>query len=131
MPRPFDLKKLLAPVGDIVRKLNNRRQQLMSEVELIDGQLARFNGKGRRKRIAGVPRMGRKKRVRRNRPELEAQAQQVVDFIKGAGKAGLSGQEIKVKFGITAPSLKAYLKQYAPGARITTIGKQRSMRYMI
>src|SRR5882672_2624012 len=48
MARAFNLKKILAPVSDIVRRLNERRRDLMDEVQLIEGELKRFGGNGRR-----------------------------------------------------------------------------------
>src|ERR1700759_1520093 len=115
MAKPFDLEQILAPVADIVRRLNDRRQHLLAEVEMIESEVARLGG-GRSDsqsnnvhtpRIAG----GRRKRIRRSRAEVEAEAKQVVEFIRSAGKAGLSGREIKTKFKIGAPSLNGYLRQ--------------------
>jgi hypothetical protein len=131
MARTFDLKKVLAPVGDIVRKLKKRRDHLMSEVELIEGELTRLGGgrKGRRKITEeAIPQRRTGKRKRRSREELTAMAQQIVDFIKGKGKEGAAAKDLQRQFGPLLPSVNAWLKLYSPG-KVKTSGVKSKMRY--
>ena len=135
MARKFDLAEILAPLDDIVRRLHARRTRLMSEVGVIDDNLTRFGaGAKRRGRPAASPNHQPKrkgKRVRRSREAVEAEAAEIVEFIKGAGKEGLGAKNIKSKFHVSAPSIKAYLKQYAPQAKIKTTGHKSTMRYFV
>lgn len=131
MAKRFNLKRILAPVGDIVRKLKSRRDELMGEVDLIDSQLARFGGgvagNGRKKQsTAAAPK--RRGRKRRSRQDLEMIAQEVVQFIGGKGKEGVSGKEIKAQFGDLLPSVNAWLKNYST-AKVKTTGAKSRMLY--
>ena len=136
MARSFDLKKVLAPVDDVVRRLKTRRDELLAEARLIDDQISRFSGaKGSNGRSAQTfsneterakPRGSRK---RRSRADLEAQAKDVVAFIADKGKDGVTGREIKAKFGDLLPSVNAWLKSYARGAKVKTTGARASMKY--
>jgi hypothetical protein len=133
MPKAFNLKKVLAPVSDIVRKLKNRRDVLMAEVDLIDNQLARFGGKGGRGRKATVSEGGsdepkRKVRRRRSREQLVAMASDIVKFIGSKGKEGATAKEVKSQFGNLLPSVNAWLKLYST-AKVKTTGSKSKMRY--
>lgn len=141
MAKDFDLKSVLAPVDTIVKRLSRHRAQLQEEIDLIDTQLARFDGLAsgttRAKKVeveaedAPAPkRRGKGKRTRRSREEIDAFAQQIVDFIKATGKEGTTGKEIKAKFGKLPPSVNAWLGLYSP-VKVKTMGKQSAMRYFI
>lgn len=139
MPRPFNLKKVLSPVQDIVRKLKDRRDKLLEEVNEINSHLTALGGKGRRRggmsggetdagngAQAGSKRKG--KRTRRSRAELVAMATGVVEFIKSKGKDGVGAKEIQAKFGSMAPSVNNWLKQYSP-VKVKTSGEKSRMKY--
>jgi len=130
MAKKFNLKKILAPVGDIVRKLKNRRGELMSEVEIIDRELSRFGGsrRGRRPNQAPATAKRRGKRKRRSREELDALAEEIFKFIGSKGKGGVTGKEIQAQFGPMVPSVNAWLKLYSP-AKVKTTGAKSKMRY--
>lgn len=138
MARQFDLKAILFPIGDIVRRLKDRRAVLMEEIDALDATLTRFNGAKRRGRKPSSPddataeapkRKG--KRTRRDRASIEAEAQQIVEFIKAAGKDGVGAKDIKGRFHIPAPSVKGYLKTYAPASKVKTVGHKSTMRYFV
>lgn len=139
MARQFNLKKILSPVQDIVRKLKDRRDYLMTEVDEINTHLMALGGKGRRRTAktegesdagngmpTGTKRKG--KRTRRSRDELVEQAGKVVEFIKSRGKDGAAAKEIQAKFGSMAPSVNAWLKLYSP-VKVKTVGQKSLMRY--
>jgi hypothetical protein len=130
MAKRFDLKKVLAPVGDVVRKLKNRRDVLMAEVEELNDQIARFEGRrgkrGPKPADAGQP--APKTRKRRSRDQLEAMAADIVAFIASKGKEGASGNEIKSQFGDLLPSVNAWLKNYSK-AKVKTTGNKSKMKY--
>jgi hypothetical protein len=141
MAKPFGhISRILAPLSEIIEKLKERRalledqkRSVEAEIELIEGELARLNGgHGRAKKgeRAEPDKRGRGKRVRRTRDQVEAHAGQIVDYIRSKGKEGVSGREIKAKFGAVLPTVQAYLKQYAPDAKIKTEGKKAAMRYL-
>jgi hypothetical protein len=131
MARPFDLKKVLSPVADIVRKLKNRREQLMWEVDIIEGELKKLGGRGRGARKTteeADPHRRSGKRKRRSREELNALAQEVVSFIREKGKAGAAAKDLQVQFGPLVPSVNAWLKLYSP-VKVKTTGVKAKMRY--
>jgi len=68
---------------------------------------------------------------RRSKEELQQTAAEVVAFIKSAGKEGVSGSDIKAKFGSLLPSVKGWLKLYAPDAKIGTSGERAAMKYTV
>lgn len=136
MARSFDLRKVMAPVGDIVRKLNARRASLLDEVAMLDSELDRLGGGRRRGRAraaetdtasaaSGQP---RRKRRRRKREDLESMAQDIVKFIGSKGKEGATAKEIKTQFGNLLPSVNAWLKNYS-NAKVRTTGAKATMRY--
>lgn len=128
MAKAFDLKSVLAPVDDIIRRLRVRRDQLVAEVDVIDRELARLGGgtRGATGKVArGAKRAGRK---RRSRSDLEARAAEVVQFISDKGKEGATGKEIKAQFGALLPSVNAWLKNYSK-AKVRTTGAKAAMRY--
>lgn len=137
--KTFDLKKILSPVANIVRRLKDRRAVLMDEITALDDTLHRFNGKAGRKRkasggdtpsddMAETPKR-KGKRTRRDRAEIEADVAKIVEFIKASGTNGVGAKDIKAKFTISAPSVKSYLKQYAPKGTFKTTGAKSKMRY--
>jgi hypothetical protein len=132
MAKQFDLKRVLAPVSDIVRKLKHRRDVLMAEVNLINDEITRLGGNGRGRRgpkpAAGADEPRRRVRRRRSREQLEAMATNVVKFINGKGKEGASATEIKSQFGDLLPSVNAWLKNYST-AKVKTTGNKSKMRY--
>lgn len=134
MAKQFDLKRVLAPVSDIIKKLKARRDFLNAEVELINDEINRLGGNGRGRRgpkasaataPSGEP---RRKRRRRSRDQLEAMAADIVKFINGKGKEGASATEIKSEFGDLLPSVNAWLKNYST-AKVRTTGNKSKMRY--
>jgi hypothetical protein len=131
MKRKTSIQDILAPIKDIVARLQGRRRDLMEEVNLLDSELTRLGGSSKRGRgkaaAAGGP-VRRGKRRRRKREDIEAQAAEVVEFISSAGKAGASGKEIKTKFGNLLPSVNAWLKNYSK-AKVRTSGEKSTMRY--
>jgi len=135
MARPFDLKKILAPVGGIISKLEKRRDQLAAELQQVEGEISRLSGRTSRKRILshentdGTP-TTRRKRVRRKREDLEALAHKIIEFIGSKGKAGASGGEIKAEFGNLLPSVNAWLKEYSK-AKFKTTGVKSKTRYFV
>ncbi len=68
-------------------------------------------------------------RQRRTKEELEHTAAEVVGFIKQSGATGVSGSEIKGKFDSLLPSIKEFLKLYAPDFKLTTKGEKAAMTY--
>lgn len=130
MARTFDLQAILAPVADIIDRLKNRREALIADVELIDGELARLDGHGKAAKqppaAAGPKRRG--KRSRRSREELNVIAQNVISFIRGKGKEGAAAKELQAQFGPLVPSVNAWLKNYSP-VKVTTSGSKAQMRY--
>src|SRR4051794_19718000 len=132
MARQFNLKRILAPVGDIVRKLKSRRDELMSEVDQINGEIDRLNGRarGRRKAEANEGMMPSRKRKRRSREELTAIAQEIVSFIRDKGKEGIVAKDLQAKFGPLVPSANAWLKAYSP-VKVKTSGAKSKMRYFL
>lgn len=130
MAKRFNLKKILAPVDDVVRKLKHRRDVLMVEVNLLQAELDRLGGSRRKPgpKAEGASQPGRKLRKRRSRDQLEAIAAEIVEFISGKGKEGASGNEIKSKFGDLLPSVNAWLKNYST-AKVKTTGSKSKMRY--
>jgi len=138
MPRPFNLKSILKPVQKIVRRLKDRRDYLMAEVDEIDTHLTALGSKrGRRAKArvkgdgSGIEPTGTKrkgKRTRRSREELVQTAGEVVELIKGAGKEGATAKQIKAKFGNLLPSVNAWLKLYSP-VKVKTTGAKSKMRY--
>ena len=67
---------------------------------------------------------------RRSTEECEAQAAEIVAFIKAAGKDGVGGGDITAQFGKIAPSVRAFLEKYSD-AKIKTTGNKASMRYTV
>jgi hypothetical protein len=139
MARTFDLKKVMAPVGDIVRKLNARRASLLEEVAMLDRELERLGGGGRRRGRPSAAEAGtgaatssepRRKRRRRKREDLESMAQDIVKFIGSRGKEGATAKEIKSQFGNLLPSVNAWLKNYSK-AKVRTTGAKATMRYFV
>jgi hypothetical protein len=135
MARIFDLKKILAPVGGIISKLEKRRGQLAAELQQVEGEISRLSGRTSRKRnlslehANGAP-ARRSKRVRRKREDLEALAQKIIEFIGSKGKVGASGGEIKAEFGSLLPSVNAWLKEYSK-AKFKTTGAKSKTRYFV
>jgi hypothetical protein len=130
MARTFDLNKILAPVADIVRRLNDRRDGLMAEVELIDNELSRFEGRRSGAKTVHDPAATKRrgKRTRRSREELNVIAQNVISFIRGKGKDGAAAKELQAQFGPLVPSVNAWLKNYSP-VKVKTTGSKAQMRY--
>lgn len=132
MAKRFNLKKILAPVDDVVRKLKHRRDVLMEEVNLLEAELDRLGGRrrkpGPKPEGAAASQPGRKVRKRRSREQLESMAADIVKFIGGKGKEGASGNEIKAEFGDLLPSVNAWLKNYST-AKVKTTGSKSKMRY--
>jgi len=131
MAKRFNLKKILAPVDDVVRKLKHRRDVLMEEVNLLEAELDRLGGRRRKpgpKPEGAASQPGRKVRKRRSREQLESMAAGIVEFIRGKGKEGASGNEIKAEFGDLLPSVNAWLKNYST-AKVKTQGSKSKMRY--
>ncbi|MDB5322218.1 MAG: hypothetical protein JWN40_3849 [Phycisphaerales bacterium] len=131
--KQFDLTTLLDPT-DIIRRLQKRRDELMSEVDLIDGEIVRFGGGIVGRKPPKGTKIGKpkgKRRVKRTADQLIAHAQQIVEFIKAAGKEGVSGKDINAKFDGVNPSAKQFLKTHAPDTKIKTSGKRAAMRYVI
>ncbi len=139
MPKEFDLQSVLAPVERIVGRLRKRRDELTAEIELIDSQITRFDGIGtggkarKQETQEAEPASTRKKRrrgkrIRRSREEIEALANEVVEFIKAKGKDGVSGTDIKARFGDLFPSVNAWLKNYSK-AKVKTTGIKSKMKY--
>jgi hypothetical protein len=130
MARTFDLQAILAPVADIIDRLKNRREALIAEVELINGELARLDGHGNVAKqpteVIGPKRQG--KRTRRSRDELTAIAENVISFIRGKGKNGAAAKELQAQFGPLVPSVNAWLKNYSP-VKVKTTGSKAQMRY--
>jgi hypothetical protein len=127
MAKQFNLARILAPVGNIVRRLKKRRHILMAEVELLDRKISRFGGgRQQRDKVVGAVRKG--KRKRRSRVQLDEMAAGIIAFIKGKGKAGARGKEIKAKFGNLLPSVNAWLKTYSK-LKVKTTGEKSTMRY--
>jgi len=135
MARAFDLKKILAPVGGIISKLEKRRQYLAAELQVVEDQISRLSGRTSRKRTPSADNANgtpgtRRKRVRRSREDLEAMAQKIIDFIGSKGKAGASGGEIKAEFGNLLPSVNAWLKLYSK-TKFKTTGSKSKTRYYV
>jgi hypothetical protein len=133
MAQKFNLTKILAPVDDIVRTLKNRRDDLMVEIDFLNGEIDRLSGRSRRQRrqteeAADVKRKG--KRKRRSREELNTLAQDVVSFIREKGKEGAAAKELQTMFGPLVPSVNAWLKTYAP-VKVKTRGIKSKMRYFL
>ena len=137
--RSGDLSSILAPLADIVNRLKVRRNELAEDLSLVDAELARFDGSGNgrasRKSATRVSSNGagsvrrKRKRIRRSREQIEAVARDIVKFIQDGGKDGRGGRDIKAKFGAILPSTKAFLKEYAPNAKLKTTGLKATMRY--
>ena len=131
MAKRFNLKKILAPVDDVVRKLKHRRDVLMEEVNLLQAELDRLGGRRRKpgpKPEGTATQPGRKLRKRRTREQLKSMAAEIVEFVRGKGKEGASGNEIKAQFGDLLPSVNAWLKNYST-AKVKTTGSKSKMRY--
>jgi hypothetical protein len=132
MAKQFNLKRVLAPVSDIVRKLKDRRDVLMAEVNLINDEINRLGGNARGRRgpkpAGSADEPKRRVRRRRSREQLETMAADVVKFINGKGKEGASATEIKSEFGDLLPSVNAWLKNYST-AKVKTTGNKSKMRY--
>jgi hypothetical protein len=92
------------------------------------------NGSGgltARKKTASVPAApvaGKKRRIRRTPEQLKAEADKVLAMIRGAGKAGIGGGEIRKKFPGVGQNIKAFVQQYA-GVKVKTTGQKVKMRY--
>jgi len=130
MAKPFDLKKVLSPVADVVRKLKARHDKLMTEIDLINGELERLGGRrrGRPKSAEQASPKRTGKRKRRSREELTALAQEIVSFIRDKGKEGAAAKDLQGQFGPLVPSVNAWLKLYSP-VKVKTSGAKAKMRY--
>jgi hypothetical protein len=139
MAKQFNLKRVMQPAKDIVRKLKDRRSYLMEEVTMIEGHLAAIGGKIAKRaksmvsgngtestETTGTKRKG--KRTRRSREELVTMAGEVVALIKSKGKEGASAADVKSQFGNLLPSVNAWLKLYSP-TKVKTTGSKSKMRY--
>jgi hypothetical protein len=128
------IEDILAPLAQVVERLSARRERVRAELEALNEQIERFGGGQRsngRKVEPATPTKRVGKRIRRSREQVEAQAAEVVNFIKAAGKSGISGKEIKKQFGNLLPSVNAFLKSFAKGAKIKTTGQKSTMRYFV
>src|SRR5690348_2312634 len=84
-------------------------------------------GRAPAKAARASKRAGRK---RRSRADLETQAAEVVKFIAGKGKEGVTGKEIKAQFGGLLPSVNAWLRNYSK-VKVRTTGAKSAMRYHV
>jgi hypothetical protein len=136
MAKQFNLKRIMEPVKDIVRKLKDRRSYLMEEVDEIERHLKAMGdraGNGRRAKrdddaTEASNGIHKRKRSRRSREELVTIAGEIVELIRSKGKEGATAKEIKVKFGNLLPSVNAWLKNYS-AVKVKTTGAKSKMRY--
>jgi hypothetical protein len=131
-------KRLFAPI-------ERRIAELTSEIEKLTKLKASYgvsgNTGGRRGRppaAASVSesesstpaKTGRRgKRVRRSRGDVEKHAHDILNFIKSS-KNGVTGGQIKAKFGKVIGTIKNYVKQYT-GVDLQAAGPKTSMRYTV
>jgi hypothetical protein len=71
-----------------------------------------------------------KRRKRRSSAEVQAQAEEMVAFIKSKGKGGARTNDIVAKFGKVLPSIKAFIDSKVD-AKLKTTGAGRSTIYTV
>ena len=69
----------------------------------------------------------RSKRIRRSKEQLQAEAAQIHQLVKQAGKAGISGGEIRKTHPGVGINIKGFMKKW--GHPLTVKGKRAAMRY--
>lgn len=142
----FRRSKIL-PIEEWIADLEKHREQLAEEIEKLQQLKSGLSGGGS---IAAItaPRRGRPpknasasaatpakpagrkgKRVRRTREDVENHAKEILEFVKSA-KNGVTGTQIKDKFGKVIGTVKNYVKQYT-GVDLESVGPKTSMRYTV
>lgn len=139
----FRRSKIL-PIEEWIADLEKHRDQLDQEIQKLQ-QLKSGLAGGEALSSIAAPRRGRPpknegtapaktagrkgKRVRRSREDVEAHAKQILEFVRSA-KNGVTGTQIKDKFGKVIGTVKNYVKQYT-GVDIESVGPKTSMRYTV
>lgn len=128
---------LLAEVAELQNKIRKEIQFHKDEISILEGLLgnapsaARVVGRGRPSKAPASPKARRSsKRTRRSVEEIQAEAQQVVQMVKSAGKDGIAAGDILAKFPKIFPSVKQYLAKYAKGSGVKAVGKKQFTKYV-
>ena len=116
-------------------------KRLHAETDLIARLGAKLTGKtaepvktrpGRKPhKTASAPAAPKKgKQGRRRSPRvLKKMAADIVRLIADAKTKGVSGRDIRLRFGVVGPTVKEFLTSHAPGFKVKTTGEKATMRY--
>jgi hypothetical protein len=116
-------------------------KRLHAETDLIARLTAKLSGKaaeparakaGRKPgKTAAAPAAPKRRKQRRRRSprELKKMAADIVRLIADAKTKGVSGRDIKARFGVVGPTVKEFLTSHAPGFKVKTTGEKATMRY--
>jgi hypothetical protein len=66
---------------------------------------------------------------RRSPRQLKRLAAGIVKLISDAKAKGVSGRDIRARFGVVGPTVKEFLTSHAPGFKVKTTGEKATMRY--
>ena len=128
---------LMAEVALLQNKIRKEIQFHKDEIAILEGLLGNAPTPTAMVKRAGAPKAPSSprakrsaKRIRRSVEEIQAEAQQVVQMVKAAGKDGIAAGDILKKYPGIFPSVKQYLQKYAKGSGIRAVGKKQFTRYV-
>jgi ElaB/YqjD/DUF883 family membrane-anchored ribosome-binding protein len=111
---------------------------LQAEIDRLQEELDRVvgrNGSPATRRTApkaeSGPKPARKRRGRRSSEEVNAQAREMIEYIRSKGREGATGKEITQKFGKILPSIKEFLNSRDAGAKVKTKGAASNTVYFV
>jgi hypothetical protein len=127
------VRGMLKTLKKIEEEKAKRTADLEQAARIIRGELQELgwkaNGATSGKRKVAAKQQGRgKRRVRRTPEQLRAEAARVLAMIRGAGKDGIGGADIRKKFPGVGQNIKGFVQQYT-GERVRTTGQKVTMKY--